>query len=223
MARVLAQSSHRPPRVKQSASASAILAQLGDGIIGKPLYRGLPSSRDATFFSETSFAGPQDRALESRMAQGFVYILINPAIPGYIKVGKTTKTPEERAKEISAATGVPTPFIVAYDASFVDCDQAETYIHTLLETRGISRTPDREFFATSLREAIAVVMEAERNLRHDPNVRGSGTPSARSTGSSPVLPSPARLRGLAEILGKGGDDRLWGRFGPTPLVGYMWS
>ena len=50
------------------------------------------------------------------MAQGFVYILVNPAFPGYIKVGKTTKTPEERAKELSAATGVPTPFIVAYDA-----------------------------------------------------------------------------------------------------------
>jgi T5orf172 domain-containing protein len=34
-----------------------------------------------------------------RMTRGFVYILINPALPGYLKIGKTTRTPEERAKD----------------------------------------------------------------------------------------------------------------------------
>jgi hypothetical protein len=108
------------------------------------------------------------------MAKGFVYVMMNPAFPDHIKVGKTTKSPEERARELSAATGVPTPFVVAYAASFLDCDQAEKYIHSLLEARGISRTPDREFFSTNLREVIAVVLEAERNLSQNAQSTGSG-------------------------------------------------
>jgi hypothetical protein len=91
------------------------------------------------------------------MPEGFVYVLMNPAFPGYIKVGKTTKAPEERAKELSAATGVPTPFVVAYDAFFADCDRAEQYVHGVLEARGIARTPDREFFAPTLREVLSNV------------------------------------------------------------------
>lgn len=132
------------------------------------------------------------------MARGFVYILINPAIPGYIKIGKTTKAPEERAKELSAATGVPTPFIVAYDATFADCDEAETRIHTLLESRGISRTPDREFFAMNLREAIAVVIEAERNLQHDAHAPGSSTALAGVTNGNPAAEKPVWLDVLSQ-------------------------
>jgi hypothetical protein len=127
------------------------------------------------------------------MAQGFVYILINPALPGYIKVGKTTKTPEERAKQLSAATGVPTPFVVAYDAPFADCDRAEVYIHTLLETRGISRTPDREFFAVNLREAISLVMEAERNLERGSNGSDPSTALPASADRGPTLSAPVWL------------------------------
>ena len=36
---------------------------------------------------------------------GFVYILINPSLGGLLKIGKTDHTPEERAKELSMATG----------------------------------------------------------------------------------------------------------------------
>ena len=48
------------------------------------------------------------------MAQGYVYALINSSLIGLVKVGKTIKDPEIRAKEISSDTGVPTPFIVAF-------------------------------------------------------------------------------------------------------------
>jgi hypothetical protein len=49
---------------------------------------------------------------------GFVYVLINPSLPSYVKIGKTTKDPSIRAAELSSATGVPTPFYVAYEAYF---------------------------------------------------------------------------------------------------------
>jgi hypothetical protein len=51
---------------------------------------------------------------------GYIYLLINSAMEGFVKIGKTTKTPEERAKELSNATGVPTPFTVAFDSYFDD-------------------------------------------------------------------------------------------------------
>jgi hypothetical protein len=44
---------------------------------------------------------------------GYIYVLINQSMEGFIKVGKTARDPKERAKELSQATGVPTPFMVA--------------------------------------------------------------------------------------------------------------
>jgi hypothetical protein len=46
--------------------------------------------------------------------QGYVYILINPSLKGLLKVGQTKKDPEERAKEISQGTGVPTHYFVEF-------------------------------------------------------------------------------------------------------------
>jgi hypothetical protein len=63
---------------------------------------------------------------------GYVYVLINSAAKGLVKIGKTNKDPEERARELSSATGVPSPFIVVYSAFFDDCNIAEIFIHNLL-------------------------------------------------------------------------------------------
>ena len=54
---------------------------------------------------------------------GFVYLLLNPSMPGLIKIGHTKDDPiKYRVKEISRATGVPEPFKVAYYA-FVDDEE----------------------------------------------------------------------------------------------------
>lgn len=45
---------------------------------------------------------------------GHIYILVNPSMEGLVKIGKTTRDPESRARELSQATGVPTPFYVAF-------------------------------------------------------------------------------------------------------------
>ena len=46
--------------------------------------------------------------------KGYVYVLVNPSMEGYVKIGKTKRKPEVRVQELSQATGVPTPFILAY-------------------------------------------------------------------------------------------------------------
>src|SRR6266702_6225119 len=95
---------------------------------------------------------------------GFVYVLINPSMEGMVKIGKTNRDPHQRAKELSATTGVPTPFMSVYDEFFDNCSEAEDFVHTLLERNGHRVSDNREFFQIAVKDAIAAVMEAKVNL-----------------------------------------------------------
>ena len=79
-----------------------------------------------------------------------------------VKIGKSTRDPEERAKELSSATGVPTPFMVAYSIMVSDCDAAEKFAHELLSLQGARLTKNREFFEVSLSDAIKVIIECKK-------------------------------------------------------------
>ena len=35
-------------------------------------------------------------------------------MPGYLKIGMTSRAPEERARELSQGTGVAVPYVVAF-------------------------------------------------------------------------------------------------------------
>lgn len=94
---------------------------------------------------------------------GFIYVLINPSMEGLVKVGKTTKDPKGRADELSKATGVPTPFIVAYYLAVNDCNKAEDFVHTYLETRGYRVASNREFFNAPLNVTIDAILEYNIN------------------------------------------------------------
>ena len=89
--------------------------------------------------------------------KGYVYVLINRAIPDFIKIGKTTKLPEIRASELSTSTGVPVPYQV-YHAVFVnDCSRMEKEIHNkLIHCR---ENLGREFFRLRPDEAKAILDE----------------------------------------------------------------
>jgi hypothetical protein len=97
------------------------------------------------------------------MDQGWVYVLVNSSIPSMAKVGRTTRSPADRALELSAATGVATPFVVAFDQAFEDCSEAERLIHAELDRRGLRVAVNREFFHGPPSEIIRVIIEvAER-------------------------------------------------------------
>lgn len=92
--------------------------------------------------------------MKQRDKKGYVYILVNPAFSGFAKVGKTTKDPEVRARELSSGSGVPAPYAVAWDALVTDCDLVERLIHEKLAHKRARN--DREFFAIPLKMAISV-------------------------------------------------------------------
>lgn len=84
--------------------------------------------------------------------------MMNASYNGLVKIGKTTKDPQERAKELSAATGVATPFIVVYKKEFKNCHVAERMVHAILEEQGYRVNPSREFFNIDITGAINIIM-----------------------------------------------------------------
>lgn len=98
------------------------------------------------------------------MSDGFLYVLINASMPGVVKVGKTERDPESRAKELSGVTGVPTPFVVVYQEFFDDCSAAEEFVHALLEEGGYRVATNREFFSAPPKVAIQAVVKAKAAL-----------------------------------------------------------
>ncbi len=93
------------------------------------------------------------------MSTGFVYIMFNPSLrSGQYKIGKTTRSPADRARELSVATGVPEPYEVLYEEHVLDCHVAESIVHASLKS---SRTPSgKEFFAVDLKKAVSAVTKA---------------------------------------------------------------
>ncbi len=86
--------------------------------------------------------------------RGYVYILVNPTFTGFVKIGKTTKDPQARAREIARQVGVQL-YQVVWDALVNDCHDVERLIHQeLAHYRGRN---DREFFSLSPKQAIALV------------------------------------------------------------------
>jgi hypothetical protein len=95
---------------------------------------------------------------------GYIYVLINPSMENLVKIGKSTRDPQDRAKELSSTTGVPTPFVVVYDYYFESCTKAEQYVHTYLENKGYRVSKSREFFEITVKDAVDAVMKARNHF-----------------------------------------------------------
>lgn len=77
------------------------------------------------------------------MTKGYVYILSNESLPGLIKIGKTTRTVEQRANELFTS-GLPTPFKIEHEILTPNCHELEDVVHHHFCDWRVS--PDREFF-----------------------------------------------------------------------------
>jgi hypothetical protein len=88
------------------------------------------------------------------MAKGYVYILSNVSMPGIVKIGKTTRSVEQRVMELYQ-TGVPSPFEVVASFLTPDCHELEAVTHAHLAQSRL--TGGREFFTLSAEEAYSHV------------------------------------------------------------------
>jgi hypothetical protein len=79
-----------------------------------------------------------------------VYVLSNALQPGIYKIGYTNKHPEERAKQISNATGVALPYDVEFAFHCYNGLTLEGEIHQKLGEYRVNN--QREFFQLPLEE-----------------------------------------------------------------------
>tara|TARA_B110000977_G_C11060943_1_gene485949 strand:+ start:1195 stop:1674 length:480 start_codon:yes stop_codon:yes gene_type:complete len=87
----------------------------------------------------------------------WVYIMSNSTMPGYYKIGYTKKNPDERAKQISNATGVAAPMEVEWAFHCYSGFDLEQEVHSKLKDYRVSN--QREFFQLPLEEAKEVIEE----------------------------------------------------------------
>jgi hypothetical protein len=133
-----------------------------------------------------------------------VYVMVNSSILGMVKVGRTTRPIAERLTELSAATGVPTPFVLAFEQEFADCALAERAVHAALDRLGWRIMPNREFFRGSPGDIIRIIQACAG--------QENGGPAAGDAGAArPCLsrPSLSRTEQAARLLARA-DSHLHG-------------
>ncbi len=92
------------------------------------------------------------------MTEGIIYVLTNEAMPGYVKVGKTSTSVTQRIKELDN-TSLPYPFECFYAARVADMDQAERLVHDAFFDQRVTRR--REFFTIDPERVRSAIKLAE--------------------------------------------------------------
>lgn len=102
------------------------------------------------------------------MSEGFVYILTNAAMPGYVKIGMSAQADvADRVRQLDN-TSAPLPFEVFYAARVPDCRKVERTLHFVFGERR-TRT-NREFFNINpdLAKAIIEMVAIQQTTPSDP-------------------------------------------------------
>ena len=130
-----------------------------------------------------------------RMKKGWVYVLINPSMQGLFKVGYTYRDAEERAIELSANTGVPTPFVVVFKYECTNPIQVEKLVHDFLSAKSKRISDKREFFEGDPSIAIEQIIRLSSEM----------TDSETNEIEEPLRPAwfEFEQKGIAYMQGKG--------------------
>jgi hypothetical protein len=91
---------------------------------------------------------------------GWIYILSNRSMRGLLKIGYTRRTVEERVKQLSNHTGVPSRFVCVYYCRVRSPEAVERAVHRLLAYY----EADKEFFEVEFERAVLSVRQAASNL-----------------------------------------------------------
>ncbi len=88
------------------------------------------------------------------MTTQIIYILTNEAMPGYIKIGFTNGSLDERLKHLDR-TGTPLPFEVYYACEVVSARDDERWLHAIFSDRRVRDS--REFFKMDPERVVIVL------------------------------------------------------------------
>lgn len=92
---------------------------------------------------------------------GCVYIITNKNNPNLVKIGCTTKTAPERAKEINRNAGLLYPCVAEYELQVVhNHELLEQKIHKLLS----SKWEKKEWFKCHIEQALEIIRQASKEF-----------------------------------------------------------
>ena len=86
---------------------------------------------------------------------GIVYILTNPAMPGVVKIGRTSQDNVSTRLKRLYTTGVPVPFECEYACRINNVAECEKKIHTAFDPNRLNKK--REFFKIDPKQAVAIL------------------------------------------------------------------
>jgi hypothetical protein len=89
------------------------------------------------------------------MEEGIVYLLTNPAMPGLVKIGMTSRLEVEFRMNELFSTGVPVPFKCVYAGKTSNPDKVESSLHQAFGPYRIN--PKREFFEIEVEQAAVIL------------------------------------------------------------------
>jgi hypothetical protein len=84
-----------------------------------------------------------------------VYVLVNPAMPGLVKIGRTSQEDVGTRLAQLYTTGVPVPFELKFACRVPNSDEVESALHIAFGPQRIN--PKREFFRIEPEQAIAIL------------------------------------------------------------------
>lgn len=136
------------------------------------------------------------------MNPGYVYLLINPSMPGLVKIGSTQRDSRARTRELYT-TGVPTRFEVAFEVFSGNHEALEDQMHVQLDAFRVN--PNREFFRYPLKDAIDLLIKV-----NGPSVQSDSVFSAisildRLRKKYPLWIDPA----IADVQIVQTNERVW--------------
>lgn len=99
------------------------------------------------------------------MTPGIIYFLVNPAIPGLVKIGRTAGTVETRIQQLSS-TSVPQPFQVLATFHVYDSEACEKKVHLALHDWRPNM--NREFFKGSASDLLQSALPIISSYLHPP-------------------------------------------------------
>ena len=93
--------------------------------------------------------------MENNSSTGIIYVLTNPAMPGIVKIGKTSRGSVVARLNELYSTGVPVPFECAFAGRVEDESKVEKAFHLAFGPYRLN--PKREFFQIEPEQAIALL------------------------------------------------------------------
>ena len=84
-----------------------------------------------------------------------VYVLTNPAMPGMVKIGRTSHDDAKTRIDQLYTTGVPVPFNLEFVCKVPNSEEVEKALHLAFAPHRVN--PKREFFAIAASQAIVIL------------------------------------------------------------------